>query len=144
MISTAELAPLIGPARLDELMTLDAITDDAKEVMDAADRAHKEALTALQATKLQAANGNLLERTTARAKLSGLVAETEALAATLRTAQQAYEAASWKGRTLRDSLVLAKRRLDGLDAENLPPQHRERARSKLLGVLGLEQARELA
>lgn len=140
MISTAELALHIGPARLNELMELDAIADDAKEALDAATAAHKEALTALEECRSQAANGNLLERTTARAKLAGLVAETEELATALRIAGQRHQAAAWKSHTLRDSLINAHRRLQALDAENLPPAHRERARAKLHGVLGLQVA----
>ncbi len=144
MISTAELAPLIGAGRLDELLTLDALTNAAKEELDAATSEHKAALAALEECRMQAANGNILERGLARSKLAGLVGLAEELAAALGTAQQRYDAAAWKSHTLRDSLVHAHRRLQGLDSENMPPAHRERARAKLLGVLGLEQARELA
>lgn len=144
MISTAELAPHIGPARLNELMDLDALAHAAKEELDAATSEHKAALAALEECRLQASGGNILERGIARSKLAGLLGLTEEMAATLRTAQQRYDAAAWKSHTLRDSLVHAHRRLQGLDSENMPPAHRERARAKLLGVLGLEQARELA
>lgn len=138
MISTAELAPLVGKAKLDELMELDALTTHAKEQYEAVAAEHKTALAALDAARLQAEQGNVIERTLARQKLAGLTEVAEACAAAQRAAQAEYQRASWKSGTLRDSLVNAHRRLQALDSEReLPPVHRERARAKLQGVLGV-------